>query len=225
MAERNNLKELKRVAKDLARRRQIPLNEAQNEVATLAGFPHWAALAKKVKSGHDFTDEQIAEVNAKTEGVELYPQQGCIEGHPYHLCESLGDVILHGRGWRVVVFEAPSATPLVSITDKRIARNPISDPSFVETALRMALWKAEQVRAKIAQDWPRRSTKPDANGFVTHPISKDRSDVWYCLHCDAKTSGRDIALNFWHCPKCEATPIDIFSFPFWLSPLEEENRY
>ena len=221
MTERDHLRDLKRVAKDMARSRQLPLNEAQNEVAISLGFPHWAGLMSKLKSGHSLTDQDVATAQDAALGGEYYPHEGTIDGHPYHLCESLRDVIMHGKGWRIVIFEAPSAPPLVSVTDKRFARNPINDPNFVEAALRVAQWKATQVRANIARDWSRRSTKPDAQGVVTHPLSGEGGDTWFCLHCDAKISGRDIARNLWHCPSCSATPIDIFSDPFWLSPDQE----
>ena len=35
--------------------------------------------------------------------------------------------------------------------------------------------------------WPRRSTKPDADGQAQHPLSKGVASKWYCLHCDAES--------------------------------------
>src|SRR5690606_28469211 len=68
----------------------------------------------------------------------------------------------------------------------------------------------------IASDWPRRATKPDGDGAVIHPLYGDRSADWYCLHCNGKVTGAQLADNLWHCPGCGASPIDIFSTPGWL---------
>jgi hypothetical protein len=96
-----------------------------------------------------------------------------------------------------------------------LADNPLDDPDFVEAAVRILSWKADQVRASIARDWPRRSTKPDAQGCVRHPIRGSVAATWSCLHCDGDISGAALAANLWHCPECGATPIDLFEVPFW----------
>ena len=78
--------------------------------------------------------------------------------------EAFDDVVMQGRGWQIVIAEAPSSSPQCLVTDRRYKNNPIHDPEFVAAALPIAKWKAEQVRAEISRDWPRGSTKPDADG-------------------------------------------------------------
>jgi hypothetical protein len=140
---------------------------------------------------------------------------GELDGHRFRLSVSLDDVVMEGRGWRIVVPEAPSASPEISITDRRIKLNPLLVEDFTEKALIAAQIRAEQVRARIASDWPRRSMVPDTDGSVKHPLFGGVSDKWFCLHCDQASSGRQMAENFWHCPSCGATPIDIHASRWW----------
>lgn len=140
---------------------------------------------------------------------------GELDGFQFHLSVVLDDVIIEGRGWRIVVPEAPSASPEISVTDRRIKSNPILEESFAKKALRAAQIRAEQVRARIATDWPRRSTLPDPNGHVEHPLFGDVSDKWFCLHCDEASTGKQMAENFWHCSSCGASPIDIHMSRWW----------
>ena len=118
-------------------------------------------------------------------------------------------MVMEGRGWQIVVPEAPSASSKISVTDRRIKLNPILDEVFHDRALRVAQIRAEQVRARIASDWPRRSTVPDADGNVQHPLFGGVADKWFCFHCDQVFSGRQMAVNLWHSPACSASPIDI----------------
>jgi hypothetical protein len=136
---------------------------------------------------------------------------GALDGHNFRLKVDLDDVIMEGRGWRIVVPEAPSADPEICVTDRRIKSNPILDEDFQGKALKVAQIRAEQVRARIASDWPRRSTIPDADGNTQHPLFGGVAAKWFCLHCDRVFSGRQMAENLWHCPACSATPIDIHS--------------
>ena len=108
----------------------------------------------------------------------------------------MDEVFVRGRGWMVHVPEAPSKQPCVRVTDKRYKVNPIHDPDFVARALEIANVKAEQVRARIASDWPRRSTMPDAKGCAVHPINGGSSDTWFCLHCDEQSSAKSWA-QYW----------------------------
>lgn len=143
---------------------------------------------------------------------------GELDGHRFRLKVAFDDVIMEGRGWRIVVPEARSTNPEVCVTDQRIKSNPILDEDFHVKALRVAQIRAEQVRARIASDWPRRSTVPDADGNVQHPLFGGVSDKWFCFHCDQVFSGRQMAENLWHCPACSASPIDIHSAdeqPLW----------
>ncbi|RWB39711.1 MAG: hypothetical protein EOQ46_26070 [Mesorhizobium sp.] len=98
---------------------------------------------------------------------------GELDGHRFRLKVAFDDVIMEGRGWRIVVPEARSANPEVCVTDQQIKSNPILDEDFHVKALRVAQIRAEQVRARIASDWPRRSTVPDADGNVQHPFSAE----------------------------------------------------
>lgn len=140
---------------------------------------------------------------------------GELDGHQFRLGVVLDDVIMEGRGWRIVVPEVPSANPEIRVTDRRIKLNPIADEGFQDKALRAAQIRAQQVRARIASDWPRRSTLPDADGTTQHPLFGGVADRWFCLHCDQASSGRQMAENLWHCPACGATPIDIHISKWW----------
>ncbi|MDW9359758.1 hypothetical protein [Sinorhizobium medicae] len=134
---------------------------------------------------------------------------GELDRHKFRLRVDCDDVFMEGRGWRIIVPEAPSARPEASVTDRRVRSNPILDEGFAEKALRVAQIRAEQVRARIASDWPRRSTVPDADGKVQHPLFGSSSDRWFCFHCDQIFPGTQIAKNLWHCLACSASPIDI----------------
>lgn len=135
---------------------------------------------------------------------------GELDGHAFRLRVDFDDVIMEGRGWRVVVPEAPSASPEIGVTDRRIKSNTILNEDFRDKALKVAQLRAEQVRARIASDWPRRSMIPDADGNVTHPLFEGRAaNRWFCIHCEQTFPGKQIAENFWHCPACSASPIDI----------------
>lgn len=143
---------------------------------------------------------------------------GELDGHKFRLRVDFDDVIMEGRGWRIVVPEAPSASPEISVTDRRVKSNPILEEDFHHKALRVAQIRTEQVRARIASDWPRRSTVPDAGGNVQHPLFGGVADKWFCFHCDQVFSGRQMAGNLWHCPACSASPIDIH-------PADEQSQW
>jgi hypothetical protein len=99
--------------------------------------------------------------------------------------------------------------------------NPLDDESFRAEALRIGKAAADSVRESISIDWPRRSTKPDAKGRVEHPLFGGLSAEWFCLHCDHRSTGAEMAANMWHCPECNATPIDMHSSPWWKEPFPE----
>lgn len=100
--------------------------------------------------------------------------------------------------------------------------SPTNDRSFVDKALEVAETQVAKVRSGIASDWPRRSTKRNAKGEVLHPLHGDRAAEWFCLHCDGKMTGVQIAENLWHCPSCGASPFDIFTSPWWLEGSDEQ---
>jgi hypothetical protein len=236
MTDQKNLNTLKTLAKRYARASRVPHHEALDFVAANLGFPHWKAIASATKDDWRPNPEQLAYIEAIVSstnpsykrpptpyesttspvGENELVEEGTIGTHQYWLEEALDDVHLYGKGWHILVAEAPSAEPVVEVTDKRFKSNPIHDPEFVKEAIKIARVKAERVRARISSDWPRRSTKPDASGRTRHPLSGNLSAEWFCLHCDRKSTGAEIAGNMWHCPTCSATPIDMFSTPFWL---------
>lgn len=241
MTDRNDLQTLKTLAKRYARANRVPHHEALDLVAAELGFPHWKAVANAARDSWRPSPEQLADIAAlvrKTAPTFQRPQtdresitlvfgddepveEGTIGPHPYWIEEAMDDVHLSGKGWHILVGEALSAEPVVEVTDKRFKSNPIHDPEFVKEALKIAQARAAIVRARISSDWPRRSTKPDADGRARHPLFGNLSKEWFCLHCDGKSTGAEMARNMWHCPTCSATPIDIFSSPFWLGDAAE----
>lgn len=228
MTNYDNLNYLKTIAKRLARGQRIAHHKALDAVANAFEFPHWKALTLAWETGwrpdpakaDAFADISNA-VNANTRsrppiGLGFVTEEhGSIEGHGYTI-EIDFEVVMYGQGWAICVEQAPSEKPAIEIYDDS-KDNPALDPAFILKALMIANIGAEKLRARIASDWPRRSTKPDRKGRVLHPLFGDRglSNEWHCLHCDAVSTGTQIAANMWHCPQCSATPIDIFAEPFW----------
>lgn len=147
-------------------------------------------------------------------GVE---ESGTIDGHPYSL-EVDFEVLMGGNGWCVLLGHAPSESAVIEVYG-RDANNPILDPAFKAKALTICHEAADRLRARIAVDWPRRSTKPDMDGQAQHPLSGAVSSEWHCLHCGGAFGGVEMADNMWHCPNCNATPIDILP-----KPLEEAGE-
>lgn len=226
MTLRNELQFLKISAKRIARARRIAHHEALDLIASQLGQPHWNGLVSTWENGWR-PKLKAVEALATTEksidsdvmaipilgigcGVEKH---GYIDGHPYSL-EIDFEVLMGGEGWAILLEHAPSEKPVIEIYDRR-ENNPILDPAFKSKALAICNAAIETLRARIAADWPRRSTKPDADGNVQHPLSKGVAPKWYCLHCDGSFTGSQMADNMWHCPKCSATPPDIFVTPFW----------
>ena len=228
MTNYNNLNSLKTIAKRLARRQRIAHHKALDVVADEFDFPHWKALTAAWEKGwRPDPTELDAFANASNAGYAdtssrppiglgfATEEYGSTDGHAY-IIEIDFEVVMHGQRWAICVGQAPSERPLIERYDDS-KDNPILDPAFVSKALTIANTAAEKLRARIAADWPRRSTKPDGKGRVRHPLFGERglSSEWHCLHCDAVSTGERIAANMWHCPKCSATPIDIFAEPFW----------
>lgn len=238
MSNREELSTLKLVAKRVARARRVPHAEALDAVAASLGRPHWNALMSDVRNGWTSTEEDVTV--ARQIALEGWPddladrgfqhQSVSLDGSEHydidgHAFKGIVDTEVHlfGRGWHVHVGEAPSEEPLVEVTDRRIKKNPILDPAFVAKVLELAATKAQEARANIAADWPRRSTKPDRAGRAMHPLGRGLASAWYCLHCDGKFAASKLAANMWHCPDCGATPIDIFGAPFWLGPAPSQE--
>lgn len=135
--------------------------------------------------------------------------------HAYRLLDVLHDVVISGEGWSIRVPENPSAIAIVETYTAPGATCPVLDPEFLQAALAIAQERAGNVRGEISADWPRRSTKPNLEGVVRHPLSGGESNVWFCYHCDGKITGAQIAQNLWHCPGCGASPLDIYDAAFW----------
>ena len=240
MTKDRKMKDLKAVAKKIARSKRVDHHVALNLVAKELGYANWYALWGSHKAGWQPSPEDLmtaelllAKINpssvrdpgAPDEIALMFGDPGGenaahIGENPYRIDVDMDDVFMRGRGWLVHVPEAPSRPPVVQVTDRRFKTNPIHDAAFVEKALKIANAKAEQVRARIASDWPRRATRPDADGLAVHPLSGEEGDTWHCLHCDGQAPSKAMAANLWHCPDCHAAPIDIFSGPWWLGDDE-----
>ncbi|WP_127144592.1 hypothetical protein [Pelagibacterium montanilacus] len=235
MTKKNEINALKTLAKRYARANRIPQHEALNAIAAELDFAHWTQLATRSKQGWLPSAEQLAQAKAFvrqshpgtgekesfieksfSRPVDEPIRQGKIGEHAYRVFEFFGDIRVEGDGWRILVGEALFAQPVVEIERPHSDTSPVRKPDFLNAALVIADEEAARVRAGISSDWPRRATKPDAEGAVIHPLFGGLSAEWYCLHCDGEITGAQLAQNLWHCPGCGASPIDIFSAPAWL---------
>lgn len=243
MTKKNEIDTLKTLAKRYARANRIAQHEALNAIAAALDFPHWTGLAAKAKQGWLPSPEQLAQAEALlrqshvdaddsesfigksfARPVDEPIREGQIGDHAYRVFESFGDIRMEGDGWRILVGEAQFSQPVVEIEKPHADSSPVRKGDFLEAALVIADEEAAKVRAGISSDWPRRSTKPDADGVVVHPLFGEKSAEWYCLHCDGKITGAQLAENLWHCPGCGATPIDISSAPTWLKGTGTEPK-
>lgn len=234
MTSNDALRILKKIAKSLARGQREKLATVHKRLAVELGHSHWPALIKASASGWLATDEQLRKLQDWVApnsieyaenllaGAEIIgpfgmvgTRKGQIDGQNFVLYSVLGDSIISGRGWEICVREAASAPPRMKSWDRRLKRNPMTDPAFVKKATDIAAVLAIKTREAIAKDWPRRSSLPDAQGYAIHPIGRMKSKEWHCLHCDGEFSARQITANMFHCPECHASPLDIFDFPFW----------
>lgn len=243
MTKKNQIDTLKTLAKRYARANRFAQHEALNAIAAELDFAHWAQLAAKAKQGWLPSAEQIAQAEAfarQTQSdageagsfiaknfsrhVNEPIRQGKIGDHGYSVFESFGDIHIEGDGWRILVGEAEFSQPIVEIEVPHADTSPVRKRDFLDAALVIADEEAAKVRAGISSDWPRRSTKPDAEGAVRHPLCDKKSAEWYCLHCDGTITGAQLAENLWHCPGCGASPIDIFPEPGWLDGSDVQPK-
>lgn len=235
MTHHNDLQILKTIAKRLARRNRIAHHTALDVIARQLRHAHWNALtaawAKGWRPDPAVLNELVhskAQPDADVMGIPLLgiglgvKENGTIDGHPYSL-EIDFEVLMAGNGWCILLEHAPSDSPVIEIYDHS-DNNPILDSEFKAKALTICHEAADRLRARIAVDWPRRSTKPDQEGRAQHPLSKAISNEWHCLHCDGAFSGAQMADNMWHCPQCSATPIDIFAEQSEDSPHRNHRR-
>ena len=234
MTKKNEIYTLKTLAKRYARANRIAQHEALNAVAAELGFPNWTQLASKAKRGWFPSVEQLTQAEAFvrqshpgsgekesfidksiSRPVNEPIRQGKIGDHTYRVFESFGDIRLEGEGWRILLGEAQFSQPIVEIEKPHADTSPVRENDFFDAALAIADEEAAKVRAGISTDWPRRSTKPDAEGVVVHPLFGRRSATWYCLHCDGNITGEQLTQSLWHCPYCGASPIDIIASQDW----------
>ena len=237
MTDNDKLKTLKLLAKRYARTTGQPQYVALDFVAARLGFPHWNALTGSAKGEWAPSVAQVATIKAIVERIISYEgktfdhilggpdaiTRGEVRGHAYELRTMLGDVHMEGGGWRIAVPENPSAALRVEIDIRQAQNSPMNDRELLDEAVGIAKELMQSVKARRFADWPRRATKPDAEGKVRHPfLDMGESNLWYCLHCNTEITGPQIAGSHWHCPGCGASPINIFSDAFWLKPNEEK---
>ena len=235
MTETNDLPRLRTLAKRYARANRIAQHQALDLVAAHLSFPNWVKLVTASKSGWEAGPEGMASVESfastlrpaatiRAGDAEAMSRRfthlqeadhGKIGEHAYRLYDVLRDVVMSGEGWSIRVPENPGAIPIVETYCAPETICPVLDPEFLQVALDVARERASHVRGQISTEWPRRSTKPDREGVVRHPLSGSESKIWFCYHCDGKISGAQIAKNLWHCPRCGASPIDIYASAFW----------
>lgn len=226
MTSRNDLQSLRTIAKRIARALRIAHGKSLDLVAERLQQPHWRALTaawekgwrpqpaavEALKYSEKSVDPDVMSIPILGigQGTEEF---GDIDGRPYTLSIDF-EVVIGGYGWCILLEHAPSKKPVIEVYDQD-PNNPIRNAEFKAKALAICSEAVKKLRSRISMDWPRRSTKPDKSGRVQHPFSKGVANEWYCLHCDHEAAGAEIANNMWHCPKCSASPIDIFIAPFW----------
>ncbi len=227
MAEADHLKELKSAARKIARARRIKHVGALDVVAKGLGYAHWHAVAVAEKKGWRPTPNDVAAayaladaenplISIDTDPFATLPAgefQGELLGHAYQVSAELDDVRVWGRGWELVLPEAPLAPPRFRKTDRRLASTPIDDAEFCTAVAALASDWRKRIHARIASDWPRRSTVPDSQGRAQHPLFHSVGREWQCLHCDSSWSSAEITANLFHCADCLASPIDIHVAP------------
>jgi hypothetical protein len=173
MTKPNELNSLKTFAKRIARERRVPHHDALDMVAKHLKQMHWNALIVAHAKGWRPTTaalKTLASLCADAEVMAIpvlglgqgVKRSGSINGHPYSL-EIDFEVVMGGNGWSILLNHAPSEKPICETYDHR-SDNPLRDPEFMEQALDVCTKAAVTLRKRIAADWPRRSTKPDADG-------------------------------------------------------------
>lgn len=154
---------------------------------------------------------------APMDGDEIH---GELDGQTFYLVGDEFSVAIGSQGWEIILEQSPAAKPELRRLGGRVRSVTSLEPAFIERATQLLRIRAERMYAKVAADWPRRSTKPDKQGRALHPLDRGLAATWYCLHCDGVHDGATMAKALWHCPDCGATPIDIFPEAFW-SPAKQ----
>lgn len=222
------MKKLRTLGKRYARATAMAHTEALNTLAIEFGFAHWKALTDAEKEDWQPSEEALAQVEelvreagAKTDAKndvfrfqEPEMEIGELCGHQFQIGSSLGDVFVSGNGWDLRIPEAPFKAPIVEIDERHAETSPVKDPRFLTKLIEIAKERSTRIRAQMAVDWPRRSTKADLDGVARHPLRGGEASTWYCHSCDAQISGSQAAENFWHCPSCGTHPLNIHVDPF-----------
>lgn len=232
------IQKLKTFAKRHARANRLPHIQSLDLVAQELCHAHWNALMTANKANwlpkdKDLTKIEIFaasalhsngenEMGANPDPFEDMAQtdEGTIGEHSYQIGSFLDDAVVYGEGWTVFLPEAPLAAPLVEIDERYAETSPVNDLAFLTQVLKLARNRSQQIRSRMSKDWPRRSTKPDADGRVRHPLVGGESETWYCWDCDGKITGPQIAENLWHCPGCGANPLHICPVPYASDEIE-----
>ncbi|OCK55417.1 hypothetical protein [Bradyrhizobium sp. LMTR 3] len=219
MTIQNELDEFRIFAKRLSRKHQIRHHDALDIIARQKGHPHWKALMKAWDQGWRPEPWDVVDINESSiiespiRGFDkVKTTEGEIAGEPYTLSVYFDEVLISGSGWGIHLGHAPSEPAEIETYTKP---NPLDDKAFFSQVMKIAMEAADGVREAIAKDWGPASMQPDKDGCVKHPLFGGVSAEWFCMHCDARSTGAQMAANMWHCPKCNATPIDIFAASFW----------
>jgi len=219
-----DLNDLRVIAKRIARAKRIPHHQALEIVAAGCDQPHWNALTKAWTDGwrpsvsqmDGLTEPRDLEATSRSVAA-VEASSGIVSGVPYELEIGFDYAAVYVKGsWSVFMGHAPNEPATI---EKYVTPNPLDDEAFLKEVMKVAHAAADRVREAISSDWPRRATKPDAEGRAAHPLFGHLSAEWHCLHCDVKSTGAQMAANMWHCPKCGATPIDMHPFAWWKEPL------
>ncbi|MEP2781099.1 MAG: hypothetical protein ABJP33_01505 [Pseudoruegeria sp.] len=126
---------------------------------------------------------------------EATPEEGELCGQKYRIVNYLGDVVVSGKEWQLSIPEAPFKAPIVEIYERHTETSPVKDSHFLAKLIEIAQERSTRIRARMAVDWPRRSTNADLDGVARHPLR-----------------GGDAA--HWHCPNCGTHPLNIHTEPF-----------
>lgn len=227
----HHMKKLRTLGKRYARATATAHTEALNTIAMEFGFVHWKALTDAVKEDWHPGDEVLAQVEefvrqtgARTDAKapnrdaffiqEPVSEEGELGGHQYRIGDYLGDVVVSGKGWELRIPEAPFKAPVLEIDERYTETSPVKDSGFLAKLIEIAQQRSTRIRAQMAVDWPRRSTKADIDGVARHPLRGGDASTWYCHSCDVQITGSQVAENYWHCPNCGTHPLNIHAEPF-----------
>jgi hypothetical protein len=225
------MRKLKTLGKRYARATTMAHTEALNALAMEFGFDHWKALTDAAKKDWRPGEEDLAraenfvrQAGARTDATAPNygdwfidapaSEEGELCGHQYRIGDCIGDVVVSGKGWELRIPEAPFKAPIVEIDERYTETSPVKDPSFLAKLIEIAQERSTRIRAQMAVDWPRRSTRADLDGVARHPLRGGDAATWYCHSCDAQITGAQLAENYWHCPNCGTHPLNIHTEPF-----------